>query len=250
MAPPNASATRQAILRAATTLFLEKGVAATSISGIARAAGVTKSLIHHHFETKDKLWLAVRDSLFADYAQLQDNLLRGMSNEPTIEIFLRSLEEYFRYLIPRPEFLILLTMFSLEELRDEHPTPIDERSIGNKLFHVGVDITRRAQAAKSIRNDLDPAFIVLSGIMLAESWFVRQRTIITSTGVELPVAHADRHEWFLNQFLPFMRAALSPEAQARTATESSIQPAPRRGSQPSSLSAEPAYDAEVTCDHA
>src|SRR5690606_25552520 len=48
-------ATRAEILEAAEQLFLQDGFGRTSISAIARLAGVTKSLIHHHFGTKEAL---------------------------------------------------------------------------------------------------------------------------------------------------------------------------------------------------
>lgn len=51
------------ILEAAKILFVEHGFAGTSISAIAKRAGVTRSLIFHHYSTKDKLWVAVKDNL-------------------------------------------------------------------------------------------------------------------------------------------------------------------------------------------
>ncbi|MDA7088042.1 TetR family transcriptional regulator [Pseudomonas sp. SA3-5] len=51
-----AEQTRSAILAAAETLFLEKGVAHTSLEHIARHAGVTRGAVYWHFENKAHLF--------------------------------------------------------------------------------------------------------------------------------------------------------------------------------------------------
>ncbi|MCH9770114.1 MAG: TetR/AcrR family transcriptional regulator [Gammaproteobacteria bacterium] len=54
--------TREGIIRAARKLFAKQGYAATSISQIAKLAKINHSLIFHHFETKAKLWVEVKNS--------------------------------------------------------------------------------------------------------------------------------------------------------------------------------------------
>ena len=55
----NPEAMRSRILEAAFQLFQEQGFNATSMQEIAAAAGVSKGAMHHHFETKKLLGLAV-----------------------------------------------------------------------------------------------------------------------------------------------------------------------------------------------
>ena len=57
--------TKTRILEAANSLFIEYGFAGTSISAIAQAAGVTRSLIFHHYATKEQLWTAVKQQLLS-----------------------------------------------------------------------------------------------------------------------------------------------------------------------------------------
>ncbi|HSH27916.1 MAG TPA: helix-turn-helix domain-containing protein [Wenzhouxiangella sp.] len=47
--------TRERILEAGFELFVDKGFAAVSMRQLANRSGVTKSLIHHHFNTKKTL---------------------------------------------------------------------------------------------------------------------------------------------------------------------------------------------------
>ena len=53
--------TREKLLDAATRLFAEQGVAATSMSEIAADVGVTSAMIHYYFKTRDRLLDAIVD---------------------------------------------------------------------------------------------------------------------------------------------------------------------------------------------
>ncbi len=53
--------TRALLLKAATELFAEQGVAATSFSTIARRAGLTPAMVHYHFDDREQLIDAVVD---------------------------------------------------------------------------------------------------------------------------------------------------------------------------------------------
>lgn len=64
---PCADQTRDNILKVSTKLFSAKGFAATSISEIAKAAGINQSLIYHHFTSKECLWKRVKGELLENY---------------------------------------------------------------------------------------------------------------------------------------------------------------------------------------
>ena len=56
-------ATRTALLTAARSLFAERGYAAVPAEEVARAAGVTRGALYHHFRDKKDLFRAVHESL-------------------------------------------------------------------------------------------------------------------------------------------------------------------------------------------
>src|SRR5919206_179985 len=56
---------RKRILTAALEVFGERGFSGASTREIAARAGVTQPLVHYHFATKDALWRAAVDELFA-----------------------------------------------------------------------------------------------------------------------------------------------------------------------------------------
>jgi AcrR family transcriptional regulator len=61
---PGAPDTRSTILDAARTAFSEKGLAGTTIRGVASAAGVDAALVYHYFRAKDDLFLAAMELPF------------------------------------------------------------------------------------------------------------------------------------------------------------------------------------------
>jgi AcrR family transcriptional regulator len=64
------SATRQRILGVATDQFLAHGYAATSLSDVIRAAGITKGAFYHHFPSKEALAVEVVRARQAEWAAL------------------------------------------------------------------------------------------------------------------------------------------------------------------------------------
>ena len=68
-AAPNAQSldSRDEILKAAMHLFANRGFHETSMSEIAREAGVSKALIFWHFKTKEELFFAVLNRLLEPY---------------------------------------------------------------------------------------------------------------------------------------------------------------------------------------
>ncbi len=58
---------QEELMDAALTLFIAKGIAATSIDEIVAAAGVSKGGFYHHFASKDALLGALQDRYIADF---------------------------------------------------------------------------------------------------------------------------------------------------------------------------------------
>src|SRR5437016_2873742 len=77
---------RERILSAAIRAFAEVGYAGATTAGIARDAGVTQPLVHHHFGSKDGLWRAAVDAVFSNIPRLIPNRDGGPSGETLTEI--------------------------------------------------------------------------------------------------------------------------------------------------------------------
>lgn len=122
--------TRTAILRAARTLFLERGYAGASVRSVASAAGVDAALPIHYFGTKQALFLEALPSM-PDYQPLLEGDPDNLG-----ERFVRYVLEEDGHL--RPLYLTLLRASDAgavgEQLRDLHETtfvaPLESRLAG------------------------------------------------------------------------------------------------------------------------
>jgi TetR/AcrR family transcriptional regulator len=160
--PRDAEATRQQILDAAESLFAAQGVGSTSLAMIARASDTHKSLILHHFESKDGLWQAVKERRFAGFVEEQKAVFsRGAVKQDEL---LRAMSAYFELLRSSPVLVQLLTRAQLE--KDLSCSQYDEARL--EPF---VERMREAQKAEILRDDVPPAHLLLILINAITQWF-------------------------------------------------------------------------------
>ncbi len=161
-------ATRAAILDAAEQLFADRGFSATSMADIAEASGVTKSLIHHHFQSKQKLWQDVKYRRFArDFAGRQMDLLANPPGGDTVEMMRASISAYFRFLRENPRFVRLISWIIMEGRAELE----QERGPDEELIKIGAERIREAQERGEIRADIEPPFDITALIALCLHWF-------------------------------------------------------------------------------
>ncbi len=178
-------ATRAAILESAEKLFIEKGLAGVAVSAIALQAGVTKSLIHHHFGSKENLWSAVKQHMFDGYAAEQSNLLdTGTTND--LLLLRQSVEAYFKFLKGNPAFVRLSSWATLEG---------EGCHLQEELISWGARRIEESQAKGIVRNDINPTHVIIAFLSLAQQWFAWKghwdlEKIPTLTGSEKVVDEA------------------------------------------------------------
>lgn len=178
---PDPAASRRAILQAARTCFSAHGYAGTSMHDIARAAGVTQSLIHHHFGPKDALWAEVRRFAFGEYAQQQHALIESGQGEP--QLLRASITAYFEFLAKNPDILRLIAWLEL----DRPVVFIDELQT---LRDRGVQMIEQGQRSGWLRADLPPRFVLTAFLGLVRNWF-EERTLVQDESDPEAVAEAD-----------------------------------------------------------
>jgi TetR/AcrR family transcriptional regulator len=183
-APRDPEATRAALIDAAEEIFLEKGFGNTSLSEIARRAGITKSLIHHYFGSKEGLWREVKTRRFLYYAEQQMEMLQAA--EPSAELLKSSVAFYFDFLRRNPQTVRILAWMFLE--RDQK----DCMEVDAELIARGVEKIGEAQALGQIRADIDPRFIVFVFIGLCQHWFQDKEHFRESFGTEGLGANLDQ----------------------------------------------------------
>ena len=121
----DAEKTRLAILESAERLFLERGVAHTSLDQIARDAGVTRGAVYWHFENKAHLFHAMLDQVRLPPEQIAERLSACEERDPLgalrmlRELFCEGLTALGSNPQKRRVFTILLHRCEFtEELRD------------------------------------------------------------------------------------------------------------------------------------
>jgi AcrR family transcriptional regulator len=110
--PQRDPARRAQILQAAAEVFAHAGYAATSVDDVAAAAGITKLIVYRHFATKEALYRAVCEQVFARQAELfLASIDDGLQAAGTVSALLtagRELPDGFRLLwrhaVREPQF--------------------------------------------------------------------------------------------------------------------------------------------------
>lgn len=132
------------------------------MSEIAEASQVTKSLIHHHFGSKEALWREIKRQRFASYHAQQTALFaRG---GPSAELLHESMQVYFRFLRDNPQTVRLMSWVQLEG--DRELTEVIQ-----ELRDAGIAHVRAAQEAGVLRSDVPAPFILMTFVGLVRAWF-------------------------------------------------------------------------------
>lgn len=198
--------TRGAILKAAEALFVERGFASISMATIAKAAGVTKSLIHHHFGSKRELWDAVKAAVMEEYARQQEQMLTERG--PDVSLIEDSLVVYFRFLQRNPNVVRFWTWMAIEN--DQQCAELSQ-----ELSRAGVEALRTGQEQGHLRADIEPEYILAQFFTLVRGWFAERPVMRGSVLADTPDEVAD--ERYLRAVLTVFLDGIKPRAEAASA---------------------------------
>ena len=102
------AATRERIVEAATEAFAANGFRGASTRDIAGRAGTNQGLITYHFRTKDDLWRAAADRIFAMLQKSLDESLASLESEDPRERAREAIRAYVRFSAAHPELFCLM----------------------------------------------------------------------------------------------------------------------------------------------
>lgn len=163
-----ADARRAAMCRTAAQLFRDRGFDATSVSDVARALGLTKAGLYHHFESKEALLFEI---LTFGLDRVRDEVLVPVRT-------IRDPEERLRQLIARHARIATRGQGAVAYLGDEvRALPSSARREIERRQRVYLDLLRRTLAElKQQRklHDVDPtvaAFGIIGMILWLPRWF-------------------------------------------------------------------------------
>jgi AcrR family transcriptional regulator len=112
--PRDAERSRRLLLDAAEALFAEQGYAGTSIQAIADRAGLTKGTPLYFFGSKDNLYKAVLDRLFAEAGATMGAVGAQLSAGSVEELVDAAVDAYIDFLAARPNFVRLMAREAID----------------------------------------------------------------------------------------------------------------------------------------
>ena len=178
-----AEATKRAIVNAAEKLFVKKGFAATSISDVATKAKVTKSLIHHHFGSKEALWEATTRKYQGNVERYIDEVLTLGEGSWGPEFFSKSIPGYFDWIRKHKNLYLMQAWLAAERRR----LPVEPEP---RLELVRAAVVEGQQDG-TIRKDIDADFILLTLWAMVETWIPFQRVFGVRMGMDLDSSEAE-----------------------------------------------------------
>ena len=104
---PQSRGSREAIIEAATRLFLERGFGAVSMDGLAEAAGVARRTLYNQFASKEDIF---REMLLRVSRQLEAAFPPGIETRGDVADVLRLIARVILDLHKNPEYLGFLRM--------------------------------------------------------------------------------------------------------------------------------------------
>ena len=115
-----APSSRERILDAAIELISQQGYSATSVSQVCERAGVAKTALYWHFDSKDGLLAAVIEALGSDWIE-RIQKAAYLEVDPPQRIN-RLADEWRRILIEEPQLIRVLMVVQLEHQQTSAPT--------------------------------------------------------------------------------------------------------------------------------
>jgi AcrR family transcriptional regulator len=167
-AQEQAQARRAKMCRTAAQLFRDRGYDATSVSDVARALGMTKAGLYHHFDSKEALLFEI---MMYGLERVRDEVIVPVRT-------VRDPEERLRQLIVRHARIATRGQGAIAHLGDEiRALPASSRRQVEQRMRIYFDLIRdtltELKAAERLR-DVDPtvaAFSLLGMILWLPRWF-------------------------------------------------------------------------------
>ncbi|MDR5735980.1 TetR family transcriptional regulator [Caballeronia sp. LZ025] len=155
--------TRRRILEAATEQFSTLGLAGARVDAIAQAAGTNERMLYYYFGSKEQLYVAVLESMYADFAKKESGL--DLSELQPGEAIATLAESIWAHLWDNPRWLGLINGENLN--RGRYLKSCEKlRATVSPVVEVISTILDRGVAAGRFRRDVDPLdfYVTLVGM--------------------------------------------------------------------------------------
>jgi AcrR family transcriptional regulator len=164
--------TRHNIIKAAVSLFAERGYDGTSIRAIVSKARVNQAAINYHFKGKEGLYLEVLKVAFEGYLRLDNFDPERLKDMPREEALRRFVHQQLRPLLARDQMSRYIRIFAWENVRPSRVLTNFASTGAMPFLASATELVRRFLPADTSDQDAMCAAVSLMGQC---SVFVRNR---------------------------------------------------------------------------
>jgi len=166
--------TRERILAAAVAEFAARGLDGARVDAIARRARANKRMIYHYFGSKDDLYLASLERVYAE-RRASDRTFDPDHDDPR-EALSALIRFNFDYFAAHPEFITMLNNENLREAKHlGRSAKIPE--LHSPLIHRIAELVRRGQDLGLFRGGIDAVQLYISITALGYFYFSNRWTL-------------------------------------------------------------------------
>jgi AcrR family transcriptional regulator len=200
--------TRARILRAARTEFMRHGYSGARIERISRSGHSSDRMIYYYFESKEKLYLAVLEGVYAELGAAENALVLDAGRP--VKALTELIAFTWNYYLSHPEFVALLSNENLQRGR-----LIAKSRVVKSLSRPVLDILRKILAEgarqKLFRRELDVQKVYLTLAALGYFYLSNRFTLSSFLGVDL-VRPERREAWLAEMTRVVLAAVAAPGA--------------------------------------
>jgi len=151
--PKAPEANRARILAAATTEFASRGFEGASMDAIAARTQTTRALINYYFGSKERLYLAVLERVYAEIREAENEL--ELEHLTPVDAIRRIVEFTYDYYVEHEYFVRLVVAENQAKGRHMKRFP-SLRTVNRPIVDMLDAVVARGQAEGTFRPDLDP----------------------------------------------------------------------------------------------
>src|SRR5258707_9042251 len=157
--PKAPQANRARMVAAATDEFAARGFKGASMDAIAARTDTTRALINYYFGSKEKLYLAVLEHVYAEIREAEG--LLDLDHLAPVDAIRRIVQFTFDYYLSHEGFVRLVV--AENQARGRHLKKSKTmRSLNRPIIDALARVILRGQAAGSFRADADPVEVHLA----------------------------------------------------------------------------------------
>jgi len=160
---PDGKRVRRNIIEAARALFAEKGYSGAKVEEIVVRARTTKPMIYYYFGSKERLFAAVLEDVYAGMRAIEQSL--QLAELPALEAMRKVIEVTFDYHAKNPEWVRLVSIANIHYAKHI----LASKTIASKnsaIIELMGGLLRRGTKEGVFRKDVDPVHIHLLIISL------------------------------------------------------------------------------------